>query len=255
MFLRSEKTERVLVFSRTKHGADKIVRMLEAAGVAANAIHGNKSQANRERALAQFRSGEVPVLIATDIAARGIDIPGVSHVINFDLPEVPEQYVHRIGRTARAGADGQAAAFCSPEERGLLRDIERLTCQRIELASLPADFMARAGELRRLKPAPKKAEQPRFVHASQRTKADRRADGQGREQRNDRQRHPHRGEGHSGHRSAAQDRNGQRRDDQRNAAGRSSYRPEAYREAQTERRPEGQRKRRFRRGGTRRAQG
>jgi ATP-dependent RNA helicase RhlE len=231
MFLRSEKTERVLVFSRTKHGADKIVRMLEAAGIAANAIHGNKSQANRERALAQFRSGEVPVLIATDIAARGIDIPGVSHVINYDLPEVPEQYVHRIGRTARAGAEGQAAAFCAPDERGLLRDIERLTRQRIELACLPADFTARAEELRRLKPAPKKAEQPRFVHASQRTKADRRHDGQQRRNRNDGQRHPHRGEGHSAHRSTAQDGNGQRRDEQRNAAGRSSYRPEAYREA------------------------
>jgi ATP-dependent RNA helicase RhlE len=242
MFLRSEKTERVLVFSRTKHGSDKIVRMLEAAGVAANAIHGNKSQAQRERALALFRSGEVSVLIATDIAARGIDIPGVSHVINYDLPEVPEQYVHRIGRTARAGAEGQAAAFCSPEERGLLRDIERLTRQRIELASLPADFTARAEELRRLKPAPKKAEQPRFVHASQRTKADRRHDGEQRRNRNNgQQRHPHRGEGHSAHRPEAQDRNGQRRDQQRNDGSRSGYRPEAYREASPERRPEGQR--------------
>jgi ATP-dependent RNA helicase RhlE len=198
MFLRSEKTERVLVFSRTKHGADKIVRMLEAAGIAANAIHGNKSQANRERALAAFRSGEVPVLIATDIAARGIDIPGVSHVINYDLPEVPEQYVHRIGRTARAGADGQAAAFCSPEERGLLRDIERLTRQRIELASLPADFTARAEELRRLKPAPKAAPQRTDRSA---TKADRRRQGQARQDRNERQqRHPRRAEGHAGHR-------------------------------------------------------
>jgi ATP-dependent RNA helicase RhlE len=213
--------------------------MLEAAGIAANAIHGNKSQANRERALTLFRSGEVPVLIATDIAARGIDIPGVSHVINYDLPEVPEQYVHRIGRTARAGADGQAAAFCSPEERGLLRDIERLTRQRIELASLPADFTARAEELRRLKPAPKKAEQPRFVHASQRTKADRRHDGQQRRNRNNgEQRHA---------RSSAEDRKGQRRDDQRHEGARSSYRPEAYREGQPERRPEGARpKRKFR---------
>ena len=122
MFLKAEQVERALVFSRTKHGADKIVRMLEAAGVAASAIHGNKSQGQRERAIAQFKSGEVKVLIATDIAARGIDIPGVSHVINYDLPEVPEQYVHRIGRTARAGAEGKAIAFCSPEERGLLRD-------------------------------------------------------------------------------------------------------------------------------------
>ena len=258
MFLKSEKTERVLVFSRTKHGADKIVRMLEAAGIAAAAIHGNKSQANRERAIAAFKSGEIPILIATDIAARGIDIPGVSHVINYDLPEVPEQYVHRIGRTARAGAEGQAAAFCAPDERGLLRDIERLTRQKIEVASLPADFTARAEELRRLKPAPKKDEQPRFVHASQRTKADRRHDGKRREDRNDRQRHPHRGDGHAAHRSVAQDRNGQRRDEQRNDGGRSSYRPEAYREAQPERRPEGgrpNRKFRGRRGDPRRAQG
>ena len=125
LFLRAEQLERALVFSRTKHGADKIVRMLAAAGIEASAIHGNKSQGQRERAIGQFRSGEVKVLIATDIAARGIDIPGVSHVINYDLPEVPEQYVHRIGRTARAGAEGKAIAYCSHEERGLLRDIER----------------------------------------------------------------------------------------------------------------------------------
>ncbi len=115
MVLRSSAVERALVFSRTKHGADKIVRQLEAAGIAAGAIHGNKSQAQRERALAGFKSGDMPVLVATDIAARGIDIPGVSHVVNFDLPDVPEQYVHRIGRTARAGADGIAIAFCSPD--------------------------------------------------------------------------------------------------------------------------------------------
>src|SRR5690349_7533935 len=164
MFLRSEKTERVLVFSRTKHGSDKIVRMLEAAGIPANAIHGNKSQANRERALALFKSGQVPVLIATDIAARGIDIPGVSHVVNFDLPDVPEQYVHRIGRTARAGADGIAIAFCAPDERGYLRDIERTTGQRIPPAPLPADFAATAEAFKRLKPAPKNAQQPHRAH-------------------------------------------------------------------------------------------
>src|SRR6185437_3884757 len=118
LFLQSETVERALVFSRTKHGADKIVRQLDAAGIGANAIHGNKSQAQRERALAEFKSGRAKVLIATDIAARGIDVPGVSHVVNFDLPDVPEQYVHRIGRTARAGADGIAIAFCSPDERG-----------------------------------------------------------------------------------------------------------------------------------------
>ena len=207
MFLQSdEPTDRTLVFSRTKHGADKIVRLLAAAGISANAIHGNKSQAQRERAIADFRSGQVPVLIATDIAARGIDIPGVGHVINYDLPEVPEQYVHRIGRTARAGADGQAIAFCAHDERGLLRDIERLTRQQIEVAPLPENFVQAAEALKRLKPAPKQAERPQRGprHA---TKADRRSDGQRREQRNERgakpggqQRHPHRADGHSAHR-------------------------------------------------------
>ncbi len=150
--LRGELVERALVFSRTKHGADKIVRLLEAAGIPASAIHGNKSQAQRERALAQFRSGEVKVLIATDIAARGIDIPGVSHVVNFDLPDVPEQYVHRIGRTARAGATGIAIAFCSDEERGNLRDIERLTRQKLSIDALPSGFAAQVAATRALKP-------------------------------------------------------------------------------------------------------
>ena len=118
--------------------------MLDAAGIAADAIHGNKSQPQRERALAAFKSGDMPVLVATDIAARGIDVPGVSHVVNFDLPNVPEQYVHRIGRTARAGADGIAIAFCAPDERGNLRDIERTTRQRIEIVPLPAGFTAHA---------------------------------------------------------------------------------------------------------------
>ena len=199
-----EPVERALVFSRTKHGADKIVRMLEAAGIPANAIHGNKSQAQRERALALFRSGEVKVLIATDIAARGIDVSGVSHVINYDLPEVPEQYVHRIGRTARAGADGIAIAFCAPDERGNLRDIERTTRQKITVAPLPGDFAAIAGHFAKLRPAPK-AQPQRPQRPS--TKADRRhaksADGgQRRETRNERQkqRHPHRADGHPAHR-------------------------------------------------------
>jgi ATP-dependent RNA helicase RhlE len=159
--LRAEPVERALVFSRTKHGADKIVRLLEAAGIPANAIHGNKSQAQRERALAQFRSGEVTVLVATDIAARGIDIPGVSHVVNYDLPDVPEQYVHRIGRTARAGADGIAIAFCSPDERGNLRDIERLTKQKLQIDPLPEDFASIVATTRSLKPiSPKRGGRP-----------------------------------------------------------------------------------------------
>ncbi len=123
--------ERVLAFTRTKHGADKVTKYLEDAGISAAAIHGNKSQPQRERALASFKSGRTRVLVATDIAARGIDVDAVSHVINVDLPNVPESYVHRIGRTARAGATGIAISFCDREERAFLRDIERVTRQTI----------------------------------------------------------------------------------------------------------------------------
>jgi ATP-dependent RNA helicase RhlE len=122
---------RTLVFTRTKHGADRVVKGLVKQRVEAAAIHGNKSQSQRERALAGFKSGKIRVLVATDIAARGIDIDGVSHVVNYDLPFVSESYVHRIGRTARAGASGEAVAFCDPEERSLLRDIERTIRQKI----------------------------------------------------------------------------------------------------------------------------
>ena len=157
LFLKREPVERALVFSRTKHGADKIVRQLAASGIVANAIHGNKSQPQRERALAEFKSGRVKVLVATDIAARGIDVPGVSHVINYDLPNVSEQYVHRIGRTARAGAEGIAFAFCADDERPYIRGIERLTRQRIEVRPLPGDFGAEAARMRALRPAPEPA--------------------------------------------------------------------------------------------------
>ena len=122
----SEPIDRALVFTRTKHGADKVVRALDKAGLAAEAIHGNKSQGQRERVLAAFRAGKVRTLVATDIAARGIDVDGISHVVNYDLPNIPESYVHRIGRTARAGADGVAISFCDAEERAFLRDIEKL---------------------------------------------------------------------------------------------------------------------------------
>jgi len=121
-----ETIDRALIFTRTKHGADKVVRGLIKAGITAQAIHGNKSQAQRERVLAAFRRGEVKTLVATDIAARGIDVDGISHVVNFDLPNVAETYVHRIGRTARAGAEGIAISLCDPEELTLLRDIEKL---------------------------------------------------------------------------------------------------------------------------------
>jgi ATP-dependent RNA helicase RhlE len=125
--LKQEPIDRALVFTRTKHGADKVVKSLARAGIPANAIHGNKSQNHRERVLAAFRSGEIRTMVATDIAARGIDVDGVSHVVNFDLPNVPETYVHRIGRTARAGAEGIAISLVAgAEEMAYLRDIERL---------------------------------------------------------------------------------------------------------------------------------
>jgi len=124
--LQRETVDRALIFTRTKHGADKVVRGLVRAGIAAEAIHGNKSQGQRERVLAAFRKGEIRTLVATDIAARGIDVDGISHVVNFDLPNIPETYVHRIGRTARAGAEGVAISLCDADEVPFLRDIEKL---------------------------------------------------------------------------------------------------------------------------------
>ncbi|MFL6787495.1 MAG: DEAD/DEAH box helicase [Sphingomicrobium sp.] len=203
MFLQKTGIERTLVFSRTKHGADKIVRQLAAAGIDSMAIHGNKSQPQRERAIAAFKSGQAPVLIATDIAARGIDIPGVAHVVNFDLPDVPEQYVHRIGRTARAGADGAAIAFCAHDERVNLRDIERLIRQKLPETPLPEGFLAAAQALKALKlPAPQREERGRG------------RGGFGGERRDGGHRHAR----PSGPRAAIQP-TGQRRDEQRPAQG------------------------------------
>ena len=145
--LADQTADRSLVFSRTKHGADRIARHLVAAGIDARAIHGNKSQAQRTAALDAFRQGACRVLVATDIAARGIDVAGVSHVFNFELPNVPEQYVHRIGRTARAGANGVAISFCAPDEKTYLRDIQRLTSINLDPMSLPADFLIEASKL------------------------------------------------------------------------------------------------------------
>ncbi|HET9960649.1 MAG TPA: DEAD/DEAH box helicase [Polyangiaceae bacterium] len=136
--LSAPDVERALVFTRTKHGADRLAKQLGATGIRARAIHGNKSQNARERALEEFRSGEANVLVATDIAARGIHVSNVSHVVNFDLPNVAENYVHRIGRTGRAGASGRAISFCDQEERAFLVDIERLLRKRIPVAH-PAD--------------------------------------------------------------------------------------------------------------------
>jgi ATP-dependent RNA helicase RhlE len=156
--LRNEPIDRAIVFTRTKHGADKVVRQLEQKGLAAEAIHGNKSQNQRERALASFRNGRIKTLIATDIAARGIDVDGITHVINYDLPNMPDSYVHRIGRTARAGAEGVAISFCDNEERAYLRDIEKLI--RMKLPSTDK----RAGK----SAEPRSASEPRSVSSEAR---------------------------------------------------------------------------------------
>ena len=134
---------RTLVFTRTKHGADRVVRRLGQVGISALAIHGNRTQGQRQRALAAFTDGKVDVLVATDVAARGIDIPEITHVINYEIPNVPEQYVHRIGRTARAGAAGEAIALVQGDERPYLRDIQKLLGETIEVEPLPDDMAAR----------------------------------------------------------------------------------------------------------------
>jgi ATP-dependent RNA helicase RhlE len=139
--------DRALVFTRTKHGADRVVRNLVAAGVNCAAIHGNKSQGQRTAALQAFRAGQIRILIATDIAARGLDIPGVSHVFNFEMPNVAEQYVHRIGRTARAGREGIAISLVDGEERAYLKGIERLTRIQLDQMPLPEDFEQKMAKL------------------------------------------------------------------------------------------------------------
>ena len=182
--LREQATGRVIVFTRTKHGADKLHRDLDKAGISAAAIHGNKSQNQRERALAAFKSPRPPVLIATDIAARGIDVDNVSHVINFELPHEPETYVHRIGRTGRAGQTGEAVTFCDHEERPRLLAIERLLRrqipQRNEPPALPADA---------LEPQAPRTRSPRHGSAGE-SRPPRREGGQGRRRRS--------GGGHTG---------------------------------------------------------
>ena len=134
--LKDTRTETVLVFTRTKHGADKLVHALENAGVKATAMHADKTQAQRIKALEQFRSGEINVLVATDIAQRGLDISGITHVINYDVPQQPEDYVHRIGRTGRAAATGDAFTFMSPDEISMVRAIERTIGQQIPRISV-----------------------------------------------------------------------------------------------------------------------
>jgi ATP-dependent RNA helicase RhlE len=162
-----EKWEQVLVFSRTKHGANKLTKFLEGNGIKAAAIHGNKSQGARTRALADFKSGSVRALVATDIAARGLDIDQLPQVVNFDLPNVPEDYVHRIGRTGRAGATGQAVSLVSAEEFKLLSDIERLIKQVIERRPVEGFKPVHALPQSRLDNRPqrdKKPKKPRVDH-------------------------------------------------------------------------------------------
>ncbi|MFI3324022.1 MAG: DEAD/DEAH box helicase [Rikenellaceae bacterium] len=158
--LQNPEMESVLVFTRTKYGADKVAKILNRAGITAEAIHGNKSQNNRQRTLSNFKARTTRVLIATDIASRGIDVDDLSHVVNFELPNVPETYVHRIGRTGRAGRTGVAYSFCKEEEMPLLRDIEKLIGQRIEVAG-GTPFTSAAA------PAPSPTKEPQRKAASQ----------------------------------------------------------------------------------------
>ena len=167
---------RVLVFSRTKHGANRIAKVLDRSGLSVAAIHGNKSQGARTRALEGFRRGDIRVLVATDLAARGLDVGGITHVINFDLPNEPETYVHRIGRTARAGAEGTAISFCAVDERPYLVDIERLIKQHIPRvldhgfpATQPPPQPTRLqGRERRSAPGPAKGKRPGGRHGGRR---------------------------------------------------------------------------------------
>ena len=152
--LRDASVTRTLVFTRTKHGADKVVRRLEGAGISAAAIHGNKAQNQRQRALDAFRSGAVRVLVATDVASRGIDVDGVSHVINFDVPVEPEAYVHRIGRTGRAGATGISITLCGRDESSLMRQIEKLIGTRPAEMAVTPEAVGADAPVKRVSPKP-----------------------------------------------------------------------------------------------------
>lgn len=188
--LQEPEVNRAIVFTRTKHRADQVTKHLEMAGVGAAAIHGNKSQGQRERALGAFRNGRVSVLVATDIAARGIDVDGVSHVFNYDLPDVAEAYVHRIGRTARAGADGLAISFCEPDQRGDWRQIENLIKRRVSVIDPvtghagppPEPYQAR-------EPRPASQQRPRYRSGPPRSSGGGQGHGAGQSGRGDQQRH------------------------------------------------------------------
>ena len=169
--LRGESFKRVIVFTRTKRGADKVADYLASSGIPAAAIHGNKSQGQRQRALAEFKDGRTGVLVATDIAARGIDVDSVSHVVNYELPDVPESYVHRIGRTARAGAEGKAISFCDNEERHLLRQIEKVTRQSLPITDRRGEA-ARSSEAATPAPAERRNARPQGRRPDQNRRPD-----------------------------------------------------------------------------------
>jgi ATP-dependent RNA helicase RhlE len=191
------KWNRTIVFTRTKRGADRVAKFLLAAGIEAASIHGDKSQAQRERALAEFKAAKVRVLVATDIAARGIDVDAVSHVVNYELPNVPESYVHRIGRTARAGAEGSAVSLCADDERPLLRDIQKVTRQTIDSQDRRRDpalaIAAKAYAAAGVEPA--KADRPHGERNGQGRGG--RPQGQGRPQGAPGQKQAHGGGGHN----------------------------------------------------------
>ena len=208
--LREEPIDRALVFTRTKHGADKVVRGLAKAGIAAHAIHGNKSQNQRERVLGEFRSGKIRTLVATDIAARGIDVDGISHVVNYDLPNEPETYVHRIGRTARAGAAGIAISLVDGEEVPYLRAIEKLIRLSIAAQGQPATRPPRADD--RAKRARRVDNRPQGHHAAplhgKHGRPDAAAGSRSTQPNRDHRQPPRNGHGRDGHIRDGQGRNG-----------------------------------------------
>ncbi len=245
--LSQEEIDRVLVFTRTKHGADKVVRTLARTGIASEAIHGNKSQNQRDRVLSSFREGKVRILVATDIAARGIDVTGVSHVVNYDLPNVPESYVHRIGRTARAGRDGVAISFCDHEERPYLRSIEKLIKAQIpatDRRGAQATFNVPAGqpivndEWTEDAPRNRGPRPVRNGQGQQRPRGDRPAEAGAEGGRRDGRRPPRNGGGQGQQQDKRKEQRADGRSDNRNQAARSEGRGQARTEGRGDNRSE-----------------
>jgi ATP-dependent RNA helicase RhlE len=210
--LADSSLERVIVFTRTKRGANRVAEALDSRGVPSEAIHGNKSQNARQKALANFSRGRARVLVATDLASRGIDVSGVTHVINYELPADAESYVHRIGRTARAGASGIAVSFCDGSERGQLKSIERLTNQRLTVIQMPANEDMPQEALRARQPHEHEERQPRSAHRD-RARKQRGGHGQGHrpEHRGDRHDHGNRPQHHEPSRQQSERGHGDRR--------------------------------------------